>query len=255
MLINDNEYLQMHEIERSLWWYKILHEKVLANIKIYFGNKNIKILDAGCGTGGLIQFLSENGYSDITGFDYSKIATRLCENRSLNVFQADILYINEKLNTKFDLIICNDVLYQFTKNEIAKIIPQLIKLLDNEGIIISNNQAFDIFGGIHDIAVGSKQRFEISFFEQLFISINPKYAITEYHYWSLLLAPLILTIRIFQKIKIKLGLVNISNLKSDVKLPPKYLNDLFYKTVKFEESIFKKPKFGSSLFWVFKKPN
>ena len=46
------EYKMMYDAEEKLWWYSILHEKVLAEIvKKYRDNDNISILDIGCGTG------------------------------------------------------------------------------------------------------------------------------------------------------------------------------------------------------------
>ena len=83
MLINEYEYQRMFEAESHLWWYKILHEKILKLISLNKNDKNLKILDAGCGTGGLITFLKKNGYLNIKGFDYSDAAVSFCKQRNL----------------------------------------------------------------------------------------------------------------------------------------------------------------------------
>ena len=72
MLINSEEYRAMFEVEEKLWWYKILHEKVIAEINSFSkGNKQIKILDAGCGTGGFLLKLQSAGYQYFFVFDFN----------------------------------------------------------------------------------------------------------------------------------------------------------------------------------------
>lgn len=253
MLINYEEYRMMYQAEEKLWWYRILHEKVLKEIQIkYQENKQIKILDAGCGTGGLMSFLINSGYNDIQGFDYSADAVSFCKERNLNVQQIDITnFENVFVKENFDIIINNDVVYQFDSLTITNIFQTFQSILKSDGIIITNNNAFNIFYGTHDIAVGGKQRFTLSDFEKIFSSLQLK--IAYYSYWSLLLSPLILLVRLSQQAQLKLNLIDIKNIKSDVSVPSNFVNNFFYQVVKFEESIFRKCIFGSSLFMVLKK--
>lgn len=253
MLINYDEYRMMYEAEEKLWWYRILHEKVLKEIQYRFReNKQIKILDAGCGTGGLMSFLINNGYHNIQGFDYSIDAVSFCKERNLNVQQIDITnFKNIFDNESFDVIINDDVVYQFDNSTITNIFLTFQSILRPHGIIITNNNAFNIFYGTHDIAVGGKQRFRLSDFEKVFVSLQLK--IIYHSYWSFLLSPLILLVRLSQQVQLKLNLINLKNIKSDVTVPSDFVNNFFYQVVKFEESIFKRGVFGSSLFMVLKK--
>lgn len=253
MLNNHSEYQIMHHVEQQLWWYKILHEKVLKTIQLKFGeNKNINILDAGCGTGGLINFLKNNGYNHIQGFDYSIDAVDFCIKRNLSVKHISILDINNHFDDNlFDVIVNNDVLYQFENHQIVNIIDNLQKKLNQNGILISNNNAFNIFYGTHDIAVGGKQRFILSDFKG-FIK-NLSLSITYNTYWGFFLSPLILSIRLFQRIKIKLRLIDVNNVKSDLNLPSNLTNNCLYNITKMEERLSKHYCFGSSLYIVMKK--
>ncbi len=253
MLINYDEYRMMYEAEEKLWWYKILHEKVLREIQDKFQeNKQIKILDAGCGTGGLMSFFIKNGYQNIQGFDYSADAVSFCKERNLNVQQTDITNFESVFEKEiFDVIINDDVVYQFDNYIITNIFRIFQSILKSDGIIITNNNAFNIFYGTHDIAVGGKQRFKLSDFEEIFSNLQLK--IVYHSYWSLLLSPLILLVRLSQQVQLKFNFIDLKNIKSDVTLPSDFINNLFYQVVKFEERVFKKGAFGSSLFMVLKK--
>jgi SAM-dependent methyltransferase len=254
MLINREEYRSMFEVEEKLWWYKILHEKVIAEIDSFAkGNKEIKILDAGCGTGGLLLKLQSTDYQNIQGFDYNDDAVAFSKSRGLNVQKLDITNLQGVFEKEsFDVIISDDVLYQFKDEVIENTISSIVDILKPNGVFITNNNAFEIFRGTHDIAVGSKKRFVLKDFKAYLF--KRKYvSISKHHYWSLLLSPLILAVRLIQKLRLKLNLVDLENIKSDLEMPSEFMNTLFYTICKTEGKIFKKSPFGSSLFLVIKK--
>lgn len=254
MLINSEEYRAMFEVEENLWWYKILHEKVIAEIDSFSkGNKQIKILDAGCGTGGLLLKMQIAGYQNIKGFDFNDDAVAFSKSRGLNVQKLDITHLQGVYEKEsFDVIVSDDVLYQFEDEVIEKTISSIIDILKPNGVFITNNNAFEIFRGTHDIAVGSKKRFVLKDF-RTYLSKTKDASILKHHYWSLFLSPLILVVRLIQKLQLKLNLVDLQNIKSDVEMPSEFMNKLFYNICKFERKILKNSPFGSSLFLVIKK--
>jgi SAM-dependent methyltransferase len=247
---SESEFRMMYEAEEKLWWYRILHEKVLAEIQVKFGDKkDISILDLGCGTGGLLHFLHNNNYPNLQGVDYSDASIHFSELRNLNVQKASIDDISTLFKAQqFDVIICNDVFYCLDKIQIINALQNISSLLKPNGVFLSNNNAFNVFYGTHDIAVGGKWRFTLKDFQGL--TSNNSLQIQYYSYWTWVLSPLVLSIRIFQQMQLKLGLIDTSKLVSDVSVPPVFLNGLFYRIVKIEEKILKKGFFGSSLFYV-----
>lgn len=253
MLINYDEYRAMYEAEEKLWWYKVLHEKVLNEIRNKFGeNKQIQILDAGCGTGGLMSLLLKNGYQNIQGFDYSVDAVSFCKERNLAVQQIDITDFETIFgDNAFDVIVNDDVVYQFENSTIRAIFSTFQRKLVTNGIVITNNNAFNVFYGTHDIAVGGKQRFSLSGFVDILDGTSLK--IVYHSYWSWMLSPLILAVRLHQQLQLKLNLIDLKNIKSDVSIPSDFINNFLYRVVKVEEKLLKKGFFGSSLFMVLHK--
>ncbi|MDZ7900394.1 MAG: class I SAM-dependent methyltransferase [Arcicella sp.] len=245
---SEEEFKMMYEAEEKLWWYRILHEKVVVEIQLKFGSKkDISILDLGCGTGGLLHYLRNNKFTNLQGIDYSDASIHFSKLRKLNVQKAsidDILTLFE--GQKFDAIICNDVFYCLDKIQIISALQDISILLKPQSIFISNNNSFDIFYGTHDIAVGGKWRFTVRDF-QGFLQNTPL-QIQHHSYWTWVLSPLVLSIRIFQQIQLKLRLIDTTKLVSDVSVPPAWLNELFYRIVKMEEKILKRGFYGSSLF-------
>ena len=82
MINNKIEYEKMALVESELWWYRILHEKVLESLSYYKVRKEELIIDLGCGTGGLLEKLSEYGYNTM-GIDISESAIHFCKKKNL----------------------------------------------------------------------------------------------------------------------------------------------------------------------------
>ncbi len=243
----------MFEVEKDLWWYRILHEKIFDSLQERFSNqRDIKLLDIGCGTGGLLDFLREKGYTNLQGIDYSEAAIHFAQSRNLKVTYLSVDNVADHFDgQQFDAIICDDVFYCLDTVQIEQAFCQIASLLKSGGLFLSNNNAFASFYGTHDLAVGGKHRFVLADFKP--IIQKSKLLLVQASYWSLFLAPLIWAVRFSQRIQLKCGFLDESNLTSDVEMPAVWLNDLFYKLVKIEERLVKTGFWGSSLFLKIKK--
>jgi 2-polyprenyl-3-methyl-5-hydroxy-6-metoxy-1,4-benzoquinol methylase len=72
--VNLDEYRKLAEVEDSMWYFHALNRRMLLPLA-ELANKNASILDAGCGTGGLIKALQGVGAPwTIKGLDYSPVA-------------------------------------------------------------------------------------------------------------------------------------------------------------------------------------
>jgi SAM-dependent methyltransferase len=253
MIDNRLEYQRMYEVERQLWWYQILHNRVLKQIEKHFGGKHdLKILDAACGTGGLLSYLREKGYSNLTGFDYSQHAIDFANERNLNVTFGDLKNLDLFApGQQFDVICCNDALYFLTDQEIVNALKNFHSRLAPNGILLINIHAFEAFSGIHDLAVGSQRRFTIADFQKYATAAALK--IQHNTYWPFLLSLPILAVRQWQKHQIKSKAINVDEVDSDVKYPGDLVNSVLRAITRTESALLRSAPFGSSLFMVMKK--
>ena len=250
MIGNRYEYDAMAECERTLWWYRCLHELTVQKILKYSPVKDPAILDAGCGTGGLIQHLQKNGFTKIQGFDLSSDAIEYARNtradvQLLNILETDIVYPANS----FDVVICNDIFTVLQKGKDRQAMEKLVSVLKPGGILIINLAALPLFAGIHDIAVKMTRRYTKKCIHEL---VENLVEIKELTYWPFLLSPIILGIRSFQRLRLFLN--KRIEIRSDVRPVTPLLNTFFHSITKFENKVPLPKLLGSSIIGVMEKP-
>jgi SAM-dependent methyltransferase len=246
------EYYRMAESESSHWWYRSLHKLVLGELNKHFDSNGIFIIDAGCGTGGLIGYLERHGYTQVEGFDDSNTAVQICKNRKMPVFKGDIRDVTEYfMEHSADAVISNDTFYYLDIKEQRKFTDDVYPILRDEGIIIVNIPVFKSFRGIHDIQVGIRERYHHSDIWNSFD--RDKYRMVTKVYWPFFLSPAIWLTRFVQRIKLRYS-QDIS-LVSDLGNENKITNEILYGITSTENELMPRKPFGSSLFLVMKKIN
>jgi SAM-dependent methyltransferase len=250
MIGNRYEYDAMAHCERDLWWFKCLHELTIQKIYKYSRVKEPAILDAGCGTGGLIEQLKQQGFTNISGFDLSPDAIEYAKRSWPNVQILDILQTDTVFaKNSFDIVVCNDIFTVLPIGKDREALEKLVAVLKPGGILIINLAALKSFAGTHDIAVSMTKRYSKADIYKLAQNLV---TIKETVFWPFLLSPLIFSIRSLQRLKLSLGKKD--NLKSDVKRIPSYLNRFFYSITRLERKIPFSTPWGSSIFLVMEKP-
>ncbi|TDB67967.1 class I SAM-dependent methyltransferase [Arundinibacter roseus] len=249
MINNREEYDRMYQVERSLWWYQILHGMVLKHLQKHAGasQKTIRLLDAACGTGGLLSFLRENGFQSLSGFDYSKHAIEFSLDRKLDVEFGDLRAVDAfRPGQTFDAICCNDALYFLTDEEIIRALTHFKDRLTPNGILLINIHAFNTFAGMHDLAVGSTRRFVLADFERYAAAAG--LTISYHTYWPFLLSLPIWLVRQWQRYQLRRQSSMSSDVESDVKYPGDFINAILKGATQLERTILPRAPFGSSLF-------
>lgn len=96
--------------------------------------KGAKVLDLGCGTGRLTNYIYKKGF-DVKGLDLSNNMLQIAKSNypKIKFIKKDIRKLNYK--KKFSAVFCLYSLFHINKSEVIKIIPKLNTLINNDGFL------------------------------------------------------------------------------------------------------------------------
>jgi len=217
-----HEYHTMREVEDTYWWYQVLRTEVINDVASRFpSGKTCKLLDAGCGTGGMLHTLRETHPEwQVTGIDLSSVAVEYCQQRGF----ADVIRgsVDEMPfpNARFDVVVSLDVLYhrQVSQN---RAISEIARVLKPDGFLILNLPAFDVLRGRHDVAVHGTRRYTVKRIREL---LGPtRFKLETAFYWNAWLFFPLLTWRLLTR---SLRPPPESETKSDLSTLPPRINAL-----------------------------
>lgn len=105
-------------------------------LKLLPQDKTIRILEIGSGMGHFLYFLEKNGYSNNLGIDISPENVNFCKELGFNVSYANVFEFLAEESHSYDVIIMNDVLEHFEKNEIIQLLNLIFDRLHDSGRLI-----------------------------------------------------------------------------------------------------------------------
>jgi SAM-dependent methyltransferase len=148
----------MAGVEDRMWYYRSLHGHFRRVLAQRLGSGPHDLLDAGCGSGGLIRHLQERAPAwKITGIDLSPVAGRLARSRSQAVVLEGSVTALPFADRSFDAIVSADVLYELDEPKAA--MREFWRCLRPGGWVVVNVPAYRWLWSYHDVAVRSRRRF------------------------------------------------------------------------------------------------
>ncbi len=157
--MNREEYGIMYRAETTHWWYRGMARITRSLLRrCTTRGANLRILDAGCGTGGaMATYLAEFGR--VTGFDLSGDALEYAALRGArSLVRASVTQI-PFASESFDLVTSFDVLYERGVPDDASAMKELARVLAPGGHVLLRLPAYDWLRGRHDEAVHSRHRY------------------------------------------------------------------------------------------------
>jgi len=102
-------------------------------------DKDINILEIGCGYGSFGYFIQESGYKNYVGIDGSESQVNEVQRLGVNIKLANLVeYIQNLDDESVDLLIAIDVIEHFTKEELSDLVDDFYRVLKKDGKIITH---------------------------------------------------------------------------------------------------------------------
>jgi len=241
--MKDKEIQRISEFEEDYWWFigrkKIIQTMIENELK---KNRNLKILDVGCGTGGTTSDLKRFGA--VYGIDFSFSALQFSTKRGLQVLKGAVNKL-PFLDDTFDMITMFDALEHIEDDLL--VVKELSRILKKTGMIFITVPAYQFLWSGHDVAVSHFRRYN----SKSISKVVSKGGLTMYRMSYFITIPFlpIALFRLFSKLKTKKP-------KSDLAVIrfPKLIDKIFQNILFFESKLLQKINlpFGLSIICVAK---
>ena len=237
----------MRSVEDRYWWYQALRQHVAASIPP--APPHFSLLDAGCGTGGMLDVVRQNfPDADLTGVDASSHAIELAAARNLNAtLRSANVHELPFAENNFDFVLSLDVLSHAGVDD-SLATHEMHRVLRPGGRLLLNLAAFDFLKGAHDCAVDVDRRYTRPQVRALLVGAN--FRIERLTYWNASFMPPIALLRWLSRRRAQ-G----DDLRSDFRSLPLFFNSLLKSVAALElrASRHVSLPFGTSLFAVARK--
>ncbi len=225
------EYQKNYELEDWHWWF-LARQNMVRNLLPEFVNlrDDQRILDVGCGTGGMTKFMGQ--YGRVVGVDVSEIGLSFCQKRGLNdLFRASALGL-PFADCSIDLVTAFDVVYHKGVEDDLEALKEFHRVCKENGLLLVTACAFDFLRGKHDVAVHGARRYTRG--ELVRKLERAGFEVKKATYANALLFPLVLASRLWERVR-----RSRERAKSDLGPVNRYLNMVLTWICKGETSLLK----------------
>ena len=246
----------LYELEENFWWFAGMREITAALLDPICPKTEARsILDAGCGTGGMMSWLQRYaGNGQVAGVDLSPTAVDFCRlSGHVTAVQASVTDLPFS-DSSFDLVTSFDVLVQLPGETSAdRAIDEIRRVLKPQGIAFVRVAAYEWMKSSHDTALQTQHRYSLD--ELIGKMKHAGFDVLRTTHANCLLLPLAVFRRLILK---RIGLAS----GSDVKPLPstlRWLNSALTATLRTEALWLRRPTarlgFGLSAICIAQKPS
>ncbi len=247
--MKSHEHDIMRSVEDHYWWYQALRRHVADSIQPV--RPQFSLLDAGCGTGGMLAALRKRfPEADLTGIDASEHGVELTEGRELGARLA-VASVNELHfpADSFDFVLSLDV-WSAAGIDDALAAHESQRVLRPGGRLLLNLAAFEFLKGAHDYATDVDRRYTRQQVRTLLEGAGLQ--IERLTHWNATLMPPIALVRWLSRMRLTRAP---EKARSDFRPLPSFANEILkhVATLELTASRHLSLPFGTSLFAIARK--
>lgn len=245
--MNKEEYKIMYELEDTHWWCAGMRRFCFGLLdKFYNGSDRPLVLDAGCGTGVMLEHFER--YGPTVGVDISGDAIGFCRlrghKRIIRASVTDLPFANDS----FGLIAALVVICQLQVKDDLKTLREYYRVLKESGRIVISAPAYEFLKSEHDEAVHTRHRYTA---DELKAKVEQAgFKIEKISYANTFLFPPIALFRLAKRM-----LKPRRPIRSDLRPTPAFLNRILIFILMVEANLLKRMNlpFGLSILCVAQK--
>jgi len=182
------EYALMDAAEDRMWWYRALHERLRAALAGVRG----RVLDAGCGTGGLLAGLGGLPGLELVGLEYAAEAAPRAAAKSGAAIVRGSINALPFADASFAAVVSADVLCHAAVDP-PSALGELRRVLRPGGLLVLNMPAYTWLLSAHDRQVHNTRRTTAGRLSRELAEAG--FARVRARYWNTLLLPLMVVQR------------------------------------------------------------
>ena len=157
--MHEQDFELLYQLEENYWWFPAMREITDAIAARELQQANLRILDAGCGTGFNLAYYSAGNSRDIYGLDIADAALKHVRKRGFRkIAQASITDIPFKSGT-FDIVFSFEVVTQTPYEMHDASLREMHRVLKQEGHLFIRVPAFMWLWSSHDEELQVRYRY------------------------------------------------------------------------------------------------